>query len=535
MPTQRAHGGAPLIPINLTTPGIAGLNTEAEATLLGPEWATQLSNVVFDSAGRAATRKGFATGTATPVAGVLKRLHEFIKADASVEVISSTDADIFTGVATPSSIEGTLGITEGNIKFVNFNNKCIALGTGTSSNPSVYTGAGNFATVTVATGTAPTSGIGTAAFGRLWVVDSDGFTIRYSALLDETKWHVDDGGGTIDMSMIWSDGQDIVTAISSFGGDLVVFGRKSIVIWTDGQGSSIGLSPNNIYIADTIASVGAVSQFAMTHALGDLWFIGPAGLHSMSRVLQDKTTPTMNMSRNVQSKFLGYLDAETDLDDLTLTYSPREEFVLATFPTSGKTMCFDTRLQLQDGTFRASEWTVGLQTTVYLIDRSMRASLTDTVGEVMTYTGQNDNAESFSFSYESGWLDLGQELSGLLKYVKKLTSFVFVGSDTTLNFTLKYDFQSNPKTIPTAVVGSIGAQFNLSEFSDSAGGIGYADPANIASGESEFSGGVSLRAISAPGKGGGQYIKVGVHLDNAKGTFALQHINLFAKIGRIAT
>ena len=77
MPTQRAHGGAPLIPIALSTPGIAGLNTEAEATLLGPEWATILTNVTFDSAGRAALRKGWASKTSSAVAGVVMRIFEF--------------------------------------------------------------------------------------------------------------------------------------------------------------------------------------------------------------------------------------------------------------------------------------------------------------------------------------------------------------------------------------------------------------------------------------------------------------------------
>ncbi|KKK64747.1 hypothetical protein LCGC14_2981100, partial [marine sediment metagenome] len=110
MPTQRAHGGAPLIPIAISTPGIFGLNTEAEATLLGPEWATILTNVTFDGAGRAALRKGWASKTSSAVAGIVMRIFEYKKADATSEIIFSTDADIFTGVATPSSIEGSLAI-----------------------------------------------------------------------------------------------------------------------------------------------------------------------------------------------------------------------------------------------------------------------------------------------------------------------------------------------------------------------------------------------------------------------------------------
>jgi len=132
MPTQRQHGGAPLVPINIVAPGVSGLNSIAEATILGQEWATILNNAIFDGSGRVAVRKGWATGTTAPVAGTVQRIFEFTKADNSSETIFSTDTDIFTGTGVPTSIEGTLAIAEGNIKFVNFNDKCIALGTSAS-------------------------------------------------------------------------------------------------------------------------------------------------------------------------------------------------------------------------------------------------------------------------------------------------------------------------------------------------------------------------------------------------------------------
>ena len=320
MPTQRAHGGAALIPINLVTPGQAGLNTEAEATLLGPEWATTLTNVAFDSAGRASVRKGWSSGTSSAVSGVVMRVFEYLKADATSEIIFSTDADIFSGIATPASVEGSLAIAEGNIKFVNFNDKCIALGTGTSANPSVYTGTGNFTTVSVATGTAPTSGTGISAFGRLWVVDTDGATIRYCALLDETKWASADGGGTINMAKVWPNGMDTVMALAELAGDLVVFGKNNIVVWTDGQGSSLGIDPLAMYISDTIPNIGCISQFCVERAAGDLWFMSSSGLQTLSRAIQNKTTPVSSISKNVTSKYSAWLALESDEDDLSLIY-----------------------------------------------------------------------------------------------------------------------------------------------------------------------------------------------------------------------
>ena len=536
MPTERAHGGSALVPIQLTAPALRGLNTEGASSLLTPEWATSLNNAIFDSNGRAAVRKGWQTQTGTPAAGVIMRVHEYVKADGTIQTISSTDADIFKTSSAPTTVEGTLSISEGNIKFVNFNNKCIALGTGTSSNPSVYTGTGNFTTVTVASGTAPTGGIGTSAFGRLWVVDSDGHTIRYCALLDETKWATADGGGTIDMAKVWPSGQDTVTAIEELAGDLVIFGKNNTVVWTDGQGSNVGINPLYIYISDTIPGIGCVSQFAITRAKGDLWFLSYAGMQSLKRALQDKTTPTNNVSRNVQAQTLAYVAQETDKNDITLVYSPPEDFVLCVFPQSNKVQCYDTSAPMEDGSHRVTEWTSTLQTASYFSsDQQLYGSMTGTVGEIMKHAGYSDDDTSYSFNYQSGWLEFG-EVNQYLKFVKRLTSFMFVSADTAVNFTLNYDFNTNAFVESLSVAGGQGAEFGESEFTDSGTGLGYIFPSYPANQllETEFGGTIALRELSVPGVSGGQYIKVGCNLDTAEGNFALQSINLYAKIGRIA-
>ena len=536
MPTQRFHGGAPLIPIPLLAPGQFGLNTEAEATLLPPQWATVLNNAVFDGAGRAATRKGWLTQTTSAVSGTIMRVFEYVQADGTVETISSTDADIFTGRTTPSSIEGSLGISEGNIKFVNLNDKCIAIGTGTSGNPSVYTGSGNFTTVTVATGTAPTGTVGTAAFGRLWVCDADGKTIRYCALIDETKWATADGGGTIDMSKVWPYGQDIVMGIAEFAGDLVVFGQNQIVVWTDGQGSNNGIDPTVIYISDTIPGTGLVTQFATCNVKGDLWFLSPSGVQSLKRVFQEKTTPLTNISKNVQSKVLAYLADEGDENDITMTFSPAEDLVLLIFPTSAKIVVFDTRLQLEDGSYRCAEWTTLLQTASYhTSDRQLYGSFSDTAGEILKYTGYKDNGSFYDFGYTSGWLDLGNDLNPYLKFVKRMTSFLFIRANTDITFNLYYDFSTAAAgSITDSISAQTGAEFNVSEF-------GTNGSRNPASGDytpgvdvSEYSGSVSLQSLSVPGEGNGQYIKVGATLSTQASEFSLQQINLYAKIGRLA-
>ena len=127
MPTPKFTPGAQLIPLNLTAPAFRGLTLEASGGTLAPEWATQLDNAVFDSAGRPSARNGWVSETTTATADVYKRIFEFYQADGTSELIFSSDSDIDNTIAAPTSVAGSLTISDGNIKFVNFNDRCIAI------------------------------------------------------------------------------------------------------------------------------------------------------------------------------------------------------------------------------------------------------------------------------------------------------------------------------------------------------------------------------------------------------------------------
>jgi hypothetical protein len=542
MPTQRAHGGAQLVPINLTAPGFGGLNTEAAGSILNEAWATKLDNAIFDAAGRPALRKGFLSITTTPVAGVPKRIFEYYKADGTSELLFSTDANIFSGTTAPSSVKGTLTISDGNIKFVNFNDKCIAFGIGTSGLPAVYTGS-TFADITVnsqAPGSIDPEGtIGTAAFGRLWLVGDNGKTLYYSALLDETRWAVADGGGLIDFSNVWPAGQDSIVAVEEFGGDLVVWGKNNTVIMTDGAGASLGIDPDSMYVSDTIPGLGAISQFAMTRAAGDFWFLSNSGLVGLRRELVQRSTAFNNISQNVQGQINEWIQQETDFDDLTLVTDLKNDFVVAVFPAAGAQMVFDTRRSQpvleQEQTFRATSWSAPLQTLAYIRDsQDLYGSFAAVAGEILQYTGESDNGSSYFFDYESGWLNLGQEASQYLKFVKYLSSFVLVEQNVDVIHKIGYDFGKRDYSIVKSASGNPSAEYGTAEWGTN--GVRDNTDATLVAGTdiAEYSGSFSLKTLKAPGRGSGQFIKVGIRLDTASGDFALQQINLYAKIGRMA-
>lgn len=535
MPTPKFSPGAQLIPLSFSNPAFQGLNTELGGNILPQQWATILDNAVFDDTGRPAARKGWRTLTTTPSGTIVKKVFEHYLADETSTIIFSTDSDILNDVSTPTSIKGTLTITDGNIKFANFNDKCIAFGVGTGGIPAVRT-TGNFADITVNSGTAPTSGVGTAAFGRVWGVDTDGKTLRYSSLLDETRWDVADGAGAIDFSKVWPSGQDSIVAVEEFAGDLVIFGTNNTVVMTDGQGSSLGIDPTAIYVSDTIPGVGALSQFAITRAAGDLWVLTKFGVINLSRELQSKTTPFQNISKNVQSGITGATNASAVMDDISLVYSPKHSLVVANFPQPARSYVFDTRIRLEDGSFRASTWTSPLQTLFYVrAQDNLLGSLTTAAGEIMSYNNSDDDGAAYIFDYESGWLDMGQELNVLLKFVKRMTSFTFVTQNVVVTHKIKYDFQNTQHAFDVSAKGSRIAEYGSSEYGTN--GVYNVNDNTLTPGVdvSEFGGGVSLRTLDAPGAGGGQYIKIGLRLDNNTGEFVLQQINLYAKVGRIAT
>ncbi|NIV37688.1 MAG: hypothetical protein GWN58_52215, partial [Anaerolineae bacterium] len=180
-PTPRAHGGAALQPINLVSPAFKGLNTEQESALLGQEWATTLNNAIFDTAGRVAARKGWDNQTSTPAAVDFEQVFEFYKADGTSEMLMMSSGALYKTPSVPALIPGTASITNTRDKIVNFYDRAIVFD---QAGLGVYDGT-TYDLVTINSGTAPSSNIGMAAYGRLWGVDTDGLTIRYSALLDE--------------------------------------------------------------------------------------------------------------------------------------------------------------------------------------------------------------------------------------------------------------------------------------------------------------------------------------------------------------
>lgn len=511
---------AQLQPIDLVAPGFLGLNLQQSGSLLSPQYATKAENAVIDVASRLAARDGYTQDTTTDITGTpaVKTLFEYLTADGTSETIVAWDGGIGNDILDPegNDISGSLTDTDGRWWMQNFNDKVIAFQDG--QKPAVYTGTGNFATVVESSGTAPTShnGVGLAAFGRVWGLDSDAQTIKYSALLDETDW----GGasaGSIDMANIWTNGTDEVTAIQAFNGSLVVFGKRHIVFWNDSQGSALGLDPNFIAVVDIITGTGTLTQWSI-QPVGqtDMLYLSRFGVQNISRVIQERSNPVGNLTKYVRDDLTAQL-AQEDLTKVVSTYSPENGFYLLTFVDQGVTWVLDVRRRYIDD----DREVVSIVTTWDLAPTSWLTKVNGTLHlggtwGVGSYGGSDDNGVAFRFTYNSPWLDLGEQVANRLKMLKRLGSILFVRNNTDIVYKWSVDFNDQFRTITRSVDADAGAEWGTGEWS-------------IA----EWSGGLTLRIIKIPSRETGQYYRVAIEAD-VTGQFALQQIELFTKIGRIA-
>ena len=508
--------------IDLVAPGFRGLNFSQSGGLLHPAFATEALNCILDANGRLAARDGVTNQTSTAISPAVpvKTLFEFRTEDDETEIILAYDGGISNSIANPegSDISGAVDDADGNWWFVNFNNKVIGFQQGLI--PIAYTGTGTFAEITESSGTAPSGGVGLAAFGRLWGVDSDLQTIQYSALLDETAWDAADGGGAIDMRTVWTHGTDIVTALWAFNGGLVVFGKRHIVFWVDGQGSALGLDPTQMYVVDAVAGTGCVSQWTVQPVgESDLLYLSSNGVQSIARVIQEKSAPIATLSKYVRDDLLQQLQSE-DTSLIRSTYNPLEGFYLLSFPENMQTWCLDQSSPYVDEVGHQlsviTRWNIAPTAMITRDNNALLLAITS--GKVGQYSGDQDDGSDISFQYKSPWLDLGEEIANRLKILKRLGAILFVRNETTIAFKWSVDFDEEFQVIQRTIEGDASAEWGSAEW-----------------GEDEWSGGLALRILKVPArkKGTGQYFRIGIEA-TIRGELAVQQAELFAKIGRLA-
>jgi hypothetical protein len=496
--------------INLVAPAFKGINTEDSPIAQDPSFAEIADNAVIDERGRVAARKGYNVLTTDKTAlgsESLKDVHEYRRSNGANVILSVGNNKVMTGTTTLTDISSSISISANNWKIVNFNDKAYFFQRGTQ--PLVYDGS----SLTQLTGitSAQYGNEVLSAYGRLWTADTtnDKSTVYWSDLLIGNDWS---GGtsGSINISKVWPDGYDEIVALAAHNGLLIIFGQHSIVVY---QGAE---APATMALSDTVAGVGCVDRDTVQHTGTDVIFLSHTGLRSFGRTIQEKSMPVRTLSKTITKDIIKEIQGEST--SFRSVYSPEENFYLLSFVGRGTTFCFDLRGTLEDGSYRVTRWPQSVFTAYErLEDGTLYIGSTEGIS---TYSGYQDNGQSYRFKYYSPSLTFGDPSK--LKFIKKIKPTIIGSSNATAFIKLAYDFSETYKnvtfTIPQATTV---AEFNVNEFGANS------SPLSEFSGESK-----QIVRKGLNGSGSGSTVVVGLESDINGSELSLQEINILALLGK---
>ena len=494
--------------IVISAPAFKGLNTQDSPLTSDPSFAAVADNCVIDQYGRIGARKGFDVITTdnTPLGSTeIESMGYFEDNDGNEEIFSAANNKIFSGTTTLTDVTpASYTITANNWKMINFNNKMYFFQGG--HNPLVYDDTNGLSKIVDHpdnVGTPPNANEALGAYGRLWTCGC-GLNLQvvfWSDLLNGVAWS---GGtsGSINVAKVWPDGYDEVTGLAAHNGFLVIFGRHSIIVY---QGAE---SPATMQLVDTIGGVGCIERDSIQNTGDDLIFLSHVGLQSFSRLLQQKSMPLRDLSKNVRNDFMSLNSTAAKA-----IFSPENAFYLITFPEPDITFCFDMRGTLEDGSQRVTRWTATpFNCFTRKSDGTLLAGNADGVGE---YSGYNDNGDTYTLRYFSNPLTFGD--SSRLKILKKIIPTVIAGSDTLVKIKWGYDFSQSYSTDFLQVASIVPAEYGIGEY-----GLAEYSATNEE---------ILKKAINTTGNG--TVVTVGVEVDVDGQPFSLQEFNIQALLGRM--
>jgi hypothetical protein len=503
----------PIQPIDLLAPGFLGLNTNREVS--APEgFALVADNCVIDGSGRLAAREGFMTQQA-PTAGSprITAIHEYLSGNPPEIIYSDINGAIasgVTGVVTNIS-HPTLGSPFW--KFCNFNNNVIGFHDG--RNPIIYNGVGAFADVPItfpASGTSTFSGIGLAAFGRLWTTDATKTVVKYSDLLIPGSWTDDNGSGgdaggsagVLDLKTVWAYGVDKVVAIQEFNDFLLILGEKSIVVYSGAE------EPNTMQINDIVGGVGCLARDSVVDIGTDVLFLSQGGVKSLRQALLEKNMPLSEVSSNVRSELIAAARGITPSLIQAEYHEPSGFYLLS---LGEVTYIFDTRARLEDGTFRVTKW-LSIEPTAFAsaVDGALHLGRP---GLVAQYGGFTDGGDSYDLSYKSLWNTLGTPRN---KIAKKAVLSTTGGQGYVVDVCLAYDYMQNERCSQIVLDSGVsgGAEWGVAEW-----------------GVAEWSGSIAENRISTSVAGSGNAVQIGLKTTVRGDSIAFSRIELHTKAGRL--
>ena len=511
--------------LSVVSPGFFGLNTQESGITLSPNFAQLTDNVVIDKYGRLGSRKGWQMRTVdgvTALAGAsIDFLMEHINADNTAVTLSGGNNKLFKNGADGGALvditPALYTITANNWKGASIYDHALIVQAG--QEPVIYTESATPATQTITDYTGVAQSYGTsyprdvvAAYGRFWV--HDGSTVYWSTDIADTAFPTFSGGtsGFLNISAVLPNNVDTIVALASHNGFLIIFCERNIVIY---QGAENPLG--NFSVSDVIAGVGCVTRDSVQSTGNDLIFLSDTGIRSLGRLLQEKSLPMRDLTKNVRDDLLKDINQERanigDLSGVRSAYSEVNAFYLLSFPSTSTIYCLDMRQALEDGSSRVTVWYEYEATSfVRRRDRELMIGKTNGIGR---YFGYSDNGSSYRLRYFSHYLDMSAPTT--TKILKQISATVIGGSNQSFVIKTNFDYQESPRSYPYTIITGNVSEYGIDEY-----------------GIAEFSVGIVLDSIKSSVGGSGNTIQIGFEADVNGNELSVQKIDMFVKTGRMS-
>ena len=509
--------------LSVVAPGFFGVNTQDSGITLSSNYALVADNCIIDKFGRIGARKGWTAQTVDGVnelAGMpVKFMMEHVNADNTVVTISGGNNKLLkngdAGNTFTDITPALYTITNDYWKGATLYDHAIIVQEG--HEPVIYTESATPTTQTITDYTGVTQNYGTnfprdavAAYGRFWV--HDGSTVYWSTDIADVAFPAFNGGtsGFLNISAVLPNNVDTIVALASHNGFLIIFCEKNIIIYK-GAENPLG----DFSLSDIIAGVGCVARDSVQSTGGDLIFLSDTGVRSLGRLIQEKSLPMRDLTKNVRDDLSSLLQiafaADPSLKQVKSVYSEVNAFYLLSFPTSNIVYCLDMRQALEDGSSRITRW-VDFHATSFLRKRN-RDLFIGYPNSINKYSGYLDGSETYQMRFLSPYMDMQD--STQVKILKKVTATVIGGANQAFIIKCGFDYVDAYDSYPFIIESGSAAQYNIDEY-------------NIA----EYSKGSLIDKVDASVGGAGNVIQLGFETEVNNTSFSVQKLDIFMKTGR---
>lgn len=344
-----------------------------------------------------------------------------------------------------------------------------------------------------------------SAYGRLWVanISGDNQTVYFSDLQNPAEWQTGTAG-YLDISTVIPTGDGIV-ALAAHNGFLIIFCHRSIVIYDNPT------DPSALVLKDVIKGVGCIARDSVASVFGaDIMFLSETGVQSLGRLIQEKSMPLRDVSKNVRDNLISNVATET-LANIKGVYNATESFYLLSLPTTGLTYCFDTRGTLENGSARATIWN-HINPTAFCIteDRHMYMGQAGYIG---VYNNYADNGVAYRMSYFTNFFDLDKPTT--LKILKKIGIVAIGGGSQPLTVKWGTDYTNNYDSSTISLTAVPVAEYGIAEY-----------------GIAEYSSGIDLDSVKFNASGTGRVLQIGFESDINSYPLSIQKVDIAVKVGK---